>query len=164
MPWRTWCERSSPLLSSGMLDVGSLFSQSSTGNCEGFFPFLSQIGSAFRKVSQRNPKVRWTGDEQGLSLLADFLVGWEGKPWLLLRSGLCVFWMEDSSLLCTGDWRLFWVSCEAVSPENQGSQQRSSFRIVTVDSRPSRQSSQLHGTPLTRLSLGTPSLSVPRAT
>lgn len=61
-------------------------------------------------------------------------------------------------VLCTGDWQLFWVSCEAVSPENQGSQQRSSFHIVTVDSRPSRQSSQLHRAPLTRLSLGIHSL------
>lgn len=61
-------------------------------------------------------------------------------------------------VLCTGDWQLLWVSCETISPENQGSQQRSSFHIVTVDSRPSRQSSQRHGAPLTRLSLGIRSL------
>lgn len=61
-------------------------------------------------------------------------------------------------VLCTGDWQLLWVSCETISLENQGSQQRSSFHIVTVNSRPSRQSSQLHGAPLTRLSLGIRSL------
>lgn len=29
------------------------------------FPIPYQIGSALRRISQKDPKVEWTGDEQG---------------------------------------------------------------------------------------------------